>query len=120
MLLVECTRLCQRRHGMGIARRVPMPPSHQDIPLNSHVRPCLVSFQLWVLLVAKGAANSAMTPLPSTWFTVPSSRCTASIVWCRAGSRSCRAALEAKILDQCGGVFDVGQQDSHLLTFACQ
>src|SRR5262249_23417321 len=39
-----------------------------------------------------GAPNRAIMPSPSTWLTVPSKRCTASIIRCRAGSRSCWAA----------------------------
>src|SRR4029450_1508280 len=97
-----------------------------------------------------GAPNLAMMPSPATSFTVPSKRCTASIMRCRAVSRSVWPASGSRsrissgfplrasnrkvtyvrspslagfwlaVTDQLGIPFEVGKQHGDLLALALQ
>ena len=59
-------------------------------------------------------------PSPSTWLTVPSKRCTASIMVMQGGVQELLGGLRVEILDELGRVFDVGEQHRDLLAFAFQ
>ena len=58
-------------------------------------------------------------PSPSTWFTVPSERCTASIMGAKRG-RGVAGRLRVEVLNQLGRVLDIGKQHRHLFAFAFQ
>ena len=59
-------------------------------------------------------------PSPSTWFTVPSKRCTASNHVMDGRIEELLGGFGVEPPDEFGGVFQVGKEHGHLLAFAFQ